>query len=85
MGIDDMQFDILGLLREEVAHLPRSQRRKAFLELVRGVAEDFLHTAKRFDLSTESSNSSSSESIADISAPTPQNIVQASRPRKRGR
>ena len=48
MGIDGLQFDILDLLKEDVAHLPRPQRRK---ELARGVAQNFLQTAEGYDLS----------------------------------
>ena len=50
MGISDLQFDVLAELREEVAHVPRAQRRAAFLELARGVAKDFLEIAETYDV-----------------------------------
>ena len=68
MGLDDMQFDILGWLREEVSHLPRDKRRKAFLALARRTAQDFLSTAQSYDLNGEESSRSGSDSEDSSSA-----------------
>ena len=61
MGVSDMQFDILSLLREEVSHLPRGKRREAFLTLARRTAQDFLSTAENYDLKGEESSRSGSD------------------------
>ena len=46
MGISDLHFDILEVMRwEHVARLPRRKRREALFELARRVAKDFLRTA----------------------------------------
>ena len=63
MGISDLHFDILEVMRwEHVARLPRRKRREAFLELARKV---FLRTAETYDLGDEDpSSSSESEAIS---------------------
>ena len=57
MGFSDDHFDHCALLKEEVIHLPPDQRRAAFMELAKKIAEDFLHTAKTYDLDDETSES----------------------------
>ena len=68
MGLDDMQFDILYWLREEVSHLPRDKRRKAFLADARRIAEEFLSKAQSYDLDGEESSRSGSDSEDSSSA-----------------
>ncbi len=70
MGIGDVQFDILHELREEVIPLPRSKRRKAFLEAARAVAQNFLETAKSYDLAREDPSDEASDDTGE-SAPEP--------------
>ena len=65
MGISDMQFDILHELREEVLHLPRSKRRKAFLELAKKLAQDFVDTATSYDLAREDSCDEESDDTSE--------------------
>ena len=68
MGVDDMHFDVLDLLTEEVSYLSRGRRRKAFLTLARRVAQDFLSTAENYDLKGEESSRSGSDSEDSSSA-----------------
>ena len=61
----DLCFDILRQLKEDVAHLPRRQRREAFLERAREVAQEFLNTAKRYDLSGDDSSDTENKESSD--------------------
>ena len=69
MGISDLQFDILDELQAEVAHLPHPKRRRAFLELARDIAKDFLHSAEYCYFCEEDHSSSSASDASGSEEP----------------
>ena len=70
MGISDLHFDILEVMRwEHVAHLPRRKRREVFLEVARRVAKVFLRTAETYDLGDEDPSSSSESGASSREEP----------------
>ena len=61
MGFSDDHFDHCAELKGEVMHLPPEQRRAAFMALARKLAEDFLHTARTYDITNEGEDENSAE------------------------